>query len=899
MKAVFYSMRNKLKKSEKEKYYDKAWIVFCLVIAAFVFVLAPTISKATEYPSWMRTGESEVYGGRGTPPTDSDEDKEVSQSTVTKEVASLMDNMALSIDVMDRSEPGVFSINLDGVILGRLAGYTLSCAKFELFEYNPYGVVGAHAYVVIRNIVFALLLISFVIGICKMAFPTTTGAKELSLTKEMIQTLLIVFLFIYFMPAIANWFIVLRDSIIGLFSDVIKNSPNSNPSIVSSALAAQRAMRNGTLGGVLLYLAMLCGGVFVLAGYVGTALLCLVYFAAFPIVALLALRDKRILKAWSGAFFSNLAIPLVDYVILSAIVVLTKIIQMAAERTGQTTNFWEDLSLPLIWLVAIWGFVPARNVFIRLFGGQTPASSAGMLAAGAMMAMRMAGRGVSSLVHGGRVDPDIHRSNIEKFNSDNENFTNASRDSFKALRDLDEGFRTEPTIGSLDQELSTGLNSIPKSGDMGIEGTSAEKAGTSLNGGNIEVESGSGEEPIEAGMPEAEAKGPESATGDFDELDEGDGKVTASEELGADMSPNMDNDGPVTMDEIWDQRLDNLEKADNLERVINGEGAEAKELASAKTDYEGYSKTWDTYSNNQGTISDLGKANDALYSQKEKIEQGMLDGSISAAEGSNKIGGIQKSIDFNNAKMADLNAENSALVTKMSEPGWKEGFAGAKERYTKAQTNYDLAQSNAKSELAHRRDIERSFATQDKINGGTGVTYSDASSFKQVVADNRAKRERITSDNYTQREFAGLTTPEERYKYAKRERAINTAAHVAGAVVGTAGAVTAGAASAFGGPSAMTAGAVAGSLAGRKTESLVNSAAHVKDRHQHTYEALKEKFKYAFDGNGGGPGGGPGGGSGGKTPESKPTDNQNSGLTEKRDAKVLTERAYKKPPKDD
>ena len=711
-------------------------------------------------------------------------------------------------------------MRIDGIVLGKLAGYNVSIGKFELNKNNPYGIIGSYVYVVLRNVVMAILLIAFVIQIIRHAL--TQNGKEMLEAKETLKTLFFVFGLLYFLPIIVHWFIAFRDSLMLMFTSMVMGQNMKAVSIMEIFLIMQSAMGlNGSLGGILAFLALGLGGVFVAASYVGIAMLCMGYFASFPIVAVLALKDKTILKTWARAFFTNLMIPFIDFIFLFLAVVLSTLFD--------TSNMlgYHGFTLAFIWCFIIWGFQPARNILIRLFGGAAPASGAGMLAAGAMMALRAGlSKGKGSGNGASNNSESLESRNEDSLRQRSENYTEASRDNFNQLNDLGNSTDVgEARIGSLDDNLSMPTELDYESGNGGIEnaelGSLTAESGSEMPGvGQPSITDG-----VEANsnVEESTMPGTDSTTGDIETADlRG---TTPSVSDGFDSITS--EDGHITYEDNAQMRLDNLEACDRLERVAAGGGVDTKDIGMLQNEVAKYDNVAKSYTANASEIQHLQATNKSLNMAMEKAsasgEQYAHVGRMAYA-----IPEARAQIDRNNEKIKALENTNSGLSQTMNSSQWQQGRAAATARLDEANRIYSMTADKAKVELHDRRTVERSFATQDRLNGGSGTTYSDASSYRQVMRDNAVKRENVNYQNYNSKEYAGVTTAHEKQMYTNYKKNVDVVAKGAKIVAGTAGALALGAAGTFGGPSTMMAGAMIGSKTGDAARNGVEEIAKTR-----------------------------------------------------------------------
>lgn len=243
-------------------------------------------------------------------------------------------------------------------------GARVALFTFELKDGNPYGSVASLLYAVFRNM-FSIFAVGYICLMCAKASWSTTG-KTLEVFKASLSTFAVSLLMMYLMPFILDIAMYVRDILlysVGQIMISIGGSPNVTTMFYKLYDKQQTVMT------ALMY----CGSIallFYLAfQYVALALTMVVDFVMFPLVAVMALKDRNIVSSWVNNVLYCLLAPVLDATLLCLPAV-----------------FALDSSLWLLQFMCCCMVVPARSAICQLLrlsnGGAGMGALAGAIAVG-------------------------------------------------------------------------------------------------------------------------------------------------------------------------------------------------------------------------------------------------------------------------------------------------------------------------------------------------------------------------------------------------------------------------------------------------------------------------------------------------------------------------------------
>ena len=296
-------------------------------------------------------------------------------------------------------------IALDNIIFGRVNGFgtrvvtpsespdgrdvVVSLFRFEMETGNPYGVIAAMIYSVIRKYMYILMIvISFALFV-RVAWTgdNPTAKKDF---RANLGKLFQVFALVVFMPYFLEVGLYIRDIILhgvvgeSMFSlfgsnrigllQVFKENCGDRPDLFTPALMSS-----------LLYLAATCLSLVFAVLYVTNALSLFVQVVAFPVVCVKSLFDNKALSSWTWEVVGLASMPIIDGILIFIPLLLNK----AANGT---------VGLNFVSLIACGCLMAVRQQFRKAIGLQ---SNNALEAGGLMTAMGMA-RLISSVGRAGK-----------------------------------------------------------------------------------------------------------------------------------------------------------------------------------------------------------------------------------------------------------------------------------------------------------------------------------------------------------------------------------------------------------------------------------------------------------------------------------------------------------------
>lgn len=461
--------------------------------------------------TWDQSGYGPLHGYRGVYPAGGSNDS-VDGEDVLVDVAATIPSWGVDVIsaiifgigyAIDSCLSGTFETNagvagnidlsLDAIIFGRVykgIDY-INWVSFELYEGNPYGIVGSYIYIILRGVMYALLPFLVLYMLLKVAISDDVKAR--GQLKETLMGVVIFYVIVYLMPQLFDLAQYFRDSVLNLIGN--KTGILGGGGIIDGF----RNLYDGSLLTSVLYVAACIVSISYLKSYIGIALQQTALFSLFPFVALMGIRDKKLYGRWVSEFFMNLLIPIIDGVLffieisLGAMAYCTikgeAVGDRMFDRAFLSSLTGVPIGISLILLIMLGSLIPARNAILRLLGnvGVLPVrGGVGSIVAAAAMAMRAMNRGGN----GGAGAPATTQAekSIEALE--------------KADASLQESFNESMRNANMLDELSQNATSdLSDSGLLDIKGEDIdEKLGSgstgSMGGGasDEEISTGSGED---------------------------------------------------------------------------------------------------------------------------------------------------------------------------------------------------------------------------------------------------------------------------------------------------------------------------------------------------------------------------------------------------------------------
>lgn len=458
----------------KKRHYIKAFLVaFCLCIA--ITAVFPEVVYAS-YDSWVEDtdGYNEVYGNGtqfdtvdGEP---ADEDVKEEASFFEWYIAGFFRHCGTGLWWLEKKA----HMDMDRVILGRVhRDVRNNLYGFDLSNGNIYGTISSIIYAMLRNFVFGIFGVYFVVMLLEYLIKGT-GTRRANM-KELVENFVFSFLLLYAMPILVDILIFTRDCLIYAIQAFL-NSELGTSGISIVDVFFQESKDTGLISYSLLYLVSAGAGFYLAVNYIKIALQEAYLFAAFPFVALKGLRDKSIMGKWSGQFITNLAVPLIDCAGLGMIIMAGEIFGGPDAGVGQA----------FVRLMMFCLLVPSRNIILQLFGLPVPARGMSFLPfmfMAARMAMMRSRAGVPEAGDGKNVPIENNSPSANGANNGSRSGSTISAPS-SINGSMDSIDSTEDTVGGIrGVEGDSAAESNMESFNDTVSDNTAEMEKLSENGG--------------------------------------------------------------------------------------------------------------------------------------------------------------------------------------------------------------------------------------------------------------------------------------------------------------------------------------------------------------------------------------------------------------------------------
>ena len=760
-----------------------------LFACIFVFVLSSVplnTYAASKSNGWLNNGGRNwrVYGTNSYDGVDENDDADKDPGILDKYIGGLLYNVG-NVILNKFLVTSDMDLSIDGVVLGRMGSNTsVSYTRFELEKGNPYGIVGAWIYVSIRMVVFSLFLIYFVaVLLTQLLHNGNKGRAEL---KEFLYNTIFFYALMYFLPYIIDYIIYAFDVLLYVITNNFSNaSGKAGATVGVMEVWKQNYLDNPSLVFAFLYLATVFAGLFFFSNYVGTALIQTILFGAIPAVCLVGARNKKIVTSWSGTFFPNLMIPLIDGILLMIPAMLSWVFQ---QNTGAGASATASIAITTIQLIAIWAIIPSRNAILHALGALTgvgaPKSGLMGLAALGLMAARGLSSGGKRVIGGnksGSGEKESYHDSMEKAKNEEatgEIYRDANQQLDRnTMEDINTIFSKEDSSGGFSSDGGDDIDSILASGGSGGLGSS-------------------------------------DGIGDSDDSD-----ITMNG-----TSNNMTSLGGLSdigMDEEFASELGNSD----MGRYAN---LSARDAMSEELEL------------NKSQLNESGFDSNAAYTERTELENRnrSIDDEIASIH-SERDRMMQSAEEVDIAKSAGLKSREEALMSEK---------VSNSEKLNEIKKNQNLESRNRQLEAGIKDCDKRelSYASASDMAGMSGKRFNSAADFKAQyqVDDNRKKM--ANYKNFDSGNFDKLLSPEEKAKFT-RERAIKEMVNpkkIAGTAAGVAVGVTAAAAMTYGGPQSMMMGAVGGYMAGHKASDMaIEAPGHVRNAAEYAAPKVSQAVK--------------------------------------------------------
>ena len=659
-----------------------------------------------------------------------------------------------------------FDFSIDGVIMGRMSqncpttasGVRVAYSQFTLSYGNPWGIMGAIIFVVLRSLMYALFIYYFLI---KLGVIGTAGSKKKLELKELFTSVAFFMLLMYCLPYVIDWTIYVLDSVRYMINKTFRSYlllGDASAGVSTSILDTWGAYfeQSPSIMNALLYSATVFSGVFYLQNYIGTALIQVFLFGTIPYICFSSLWDKKSFQDWGATFFSNLLIPLVDSILFIVPIAFVAIFNEntggAALPSSVSTNssFAATCTVTIIQLILIFAILPSRNLILRAINARfnAPAPKSGMgglMAFGAMALRGLMGRrggGSSSREDSGGKDSGTsipeEEANQEVLNDANDSLR---RNSSSDMHDI---------FGEEDSEV----------GEKGLD-----EDDYSLNGESDPVDDVLNDESeVMTGFDEeGEAIGSGNES-DWDPLDDEEETILDSdvESLpsgddveGLDEEPDVDSlaDVPSNADSIDVETDSEAELEGGAEEELrSGEQPILDENGEPVEDLSGNMATVDPSTTNSGvpdeyydipgidqeTLDSMSgsardryanlAAKDAMEQELQRNDEELASVRTSMADNNVRIADEREAISDINSDTSELRATNTSLEGEL-----------ASNNASIMENNSKIAENNRAMAAIHNVDISQEQGTIDYANSSIASQRMDIADRTYQIAQNNQK----------------------------------------------------------------------------------------------------------------------------------------------------------------
>lgn len=776
------------------------------------------------------------------------EDEESKPSAVEKYIAKPIGNGAWTLyKWMYKWD---IDLTIDGLVYGRMASSYKGTADFTHFgleNNNPYGIVGATAYYVLRRIFLGVMPISLIIMlIIQLLKNTNKGRAQL---KDMAQSFLLVTALMFAFPYALNFVIYIRDVVLKatsvgmttIFKGIGLDGFSVGGSIIGMLYSVYASSQ--TFLNAMLLAAGVGSGFFYFATYIKAAVLITGCFALLPLILFLSIWNRKLIKDWWNIFFPNMCVPLIDLILLQIPTVVLLVYRMVGGSGS--------IVIGILLMVIMWISLSVRERIVKLLGfdGFGGRNGFGMLA-GLMMAMRQMGQHRGNR-DGNRVGAPVGESFLNERDAEKESllFSQKRQGIMEQARgDLFDipvgeamsveyglGNRTDRFLAEMDNYVSgyggDAVSSVaspmeepsdsyvPPSGIQSESYDLPEDSEAVMGSLSMEQLAEPVEDitPFDSGYVMGEEVRPREENFSFVEGFNGDAQSYYQPEVSPSYQPIV-RDMPLREDADFRKSLINpadVDRYDNLTKM----DAYRHEIAKNEATMQNAGYRRESYETERaGYMEQIGRLN------RHIDESGVRLSEMSEA-GSLKYVAEQQKLTDSLALKRDLNSRVEQL----------DYAAGL-----------DRANAMYRQNVSDCMEREKRYAQNAGYGGMKNTVYESGRDFMYERKVDNAKRELANFKNFDTKGYEGLLSHQERERfyreremYKRKQRlvafAAGGAANVAVGAAGLVGAGAVGALSAYGGSSAssmaMTGVAKGTSAAGRYVSNKVSKAGtHILDR---------------------------------------------------------------------
>lgn len=737
-------------------------------------------------------------------------------------------------------------LSLDAIIYGRVDStekMVIDVAHFGLEKNNPYGIMGASLYRILKKFSYAIIPVVLMVLLLVNLFRNNRKGREK--LKDLGTNALVYFLTTELVPYLLELYIYVRDvamyiTKMGLVQVIQALSGDYIQSNGLYEMMQSLYFNDQKIVYSLLLLGMAFAGIIYLWDYVKIALLVMATFGLFPVIVLLMFFKPKIVSDWFDIVIPNLTIPFLDSVLMMAPMVMIAVFKNAL-NIGPGFDNRIGFGLCLVLLCSIFVIKGIRDLILRkLFNFESMRGGGGaamVLMAAARMMMSKGGN--NSPAGGASGSGGGHASAAES-----QSMAEEQRERGNLMRDADSRIGSNDPVESSSEGSMEDWRSDTQGADSFLEEQS-ELAEAELSEG------------------EADALDAESFADERGELSVPDTYTEESMDAGGfveqpaleDISDGAgDMEMPMSGEDMRNSTF-TLPESNNSEGIVGdmqSEGAEIP-IEKASGDVPGATKQGATNpaydgirsSNEFRDLSDRDKARFENLANMDDMESRIQANNRVIEDAGYDKGNIRQQYkqEQNNhsellAKENELKKNRDAITDTSSKEYQKADISyneavknrqSSENRLNSMQNAYNAAQQNVEygRNLERYRQVENAYAYNSGLGGMDNKVYRNANEFYDQKRMEQIVKRQADYRNFDSGKFNGILTPQEREEFyrdrasqQRRAELADGAKKVGKVVGGTLGA----AAGMYGGASTMMAGAMIGGGVGGKTAEVTSYA---------------------------------------------------------------------------
>lgn len=271
--------------------------------------------KFSQGSPWLDSSDMSIYDSA----LDAEEEKQDIEpedpGIVEEYFSELIRNTASSLTNLLEDKIGA---SLDRVIYGRVGSgqpNRVNVYGYEFRSGNPYGVVGAICYQVLRSMIYVLMGIYFVFQLAKSAWGGRTAQSREELKSNFFLTFL-KFSMLALMPYLLDLAIYFRDVFLFGIKEVTGTLITGGATLNLSKVFLLNAEGTGRFVDAAMYLGTVILVCYFAILYIATAIDTLICVIIYPFVCLLQSKRRDLVGNWLMRVLSNLLTPVFDAILL-------------------------------------------------------------------------------------------------------------------------------------------------------------------------------------------------------------------------------------------------------------------------------------------------------------------------------------------------------------------------------------------------------------------------------------------------------------------------------------------------------------------------------------------------------------------------------------------------------